>query len=102
SRRRGGRVSMLGGFKNVEVGDNTDHVTVAVNSGPSSNRGGTLTRTVSGGVAVFGDLSLNTAGTYTLKATSATQPSLAQVNSSSRSEDRRVGKERSFPRQPTN
>jgi hypothetical protein len=70
-------------FANLETGDNTDTVTVGINSGPSSTVGGTLTRTASGGVATFNDLSITTAGTYTLKATSATQPSLAQVNSSS-------------------
>src|SRR5207237_2726129 len=47
--------------------DNTDQVTLSVASGPGAfTAGSTVTVTVSGGVATFSNLILNTAGTYTL------------------------------------
>ena len=56
-------------FGNLETGDNSTVVTVALNSG-SGPLQGTLTATVSGGVATFTNLSDNKAETITLKLTS--------------------------------
>jgi hypothetical protein len=57
---------------NVETNDNTDTVTVAIGTNPSSGTlSGTTTVTVVAGVATFTGLSINKAGTgYTLGATS--------------------------------
>jgi hypothetical protein len=57
---------------NVEVGDTTTTVTLAIGTNPSSGTlSGTLTRTAASGVATFNDLSINNAGSnYTLNATS--------------------------------
>ena len=59
-------------YNNVLTGDSTDKVTIALGTNPSgATLGGTTTATVSGGVATFGNLSLNLVGTgYTLVATS--------------------------------
>jgi uncharacterized delta-60 repeat protein len=54
-------------YGNIETGDNTDQITIRVNSGPSSQVSGTLTETVSRGSATF-SLTFDTAGTYTLAA----------------------------------
>jgi hypothetical protein len=61
--------------------DNTDTVTLSIGNNPGGGTlSGTLTQTVSGGVATFGNLSINKAGSpYTLKADST---GLAQVTSS--------------------
>jgi hypothetical protein len=75
------RVGFFDAFNNLLTGDDSDTVTVAIHSGPSSGLAGTLTQTASGGVAVFGNLSIATVGTYTLQAVSGTQASLAAVNS---------------------
>ncbi len=53
-------------YGNVETGDNSDTVTLSVNTGPSTQMGGTLTETVLAGVATFSDLVLDKAGNYTL------------------------------------
>ena len=56
---------------NVVTTDNSTTVTLALGSNPgASTLGGTLTQTVNGGVAAFGDLTLDNPGTgYTLTAT---------------------------------
>ena len=70
-------VEILDQFNNVLTNDNTDTITVARSDGGTLN--GTLTQTVSGGVATFGDLSINQAGTgYMLNANST---GLAQITS---------------------
>src|SRR5207247_678776 len=57
-------------FGNFATNDNTDQVTLAVASGPGGfAAGSTTTVTVSGGVATFSNLILNTSGVYTLGAT---------------------------------
>src|SRR5262249_33465345 len=65
-------VRVLDAYKNLVTPDNTDQVTVAIGTNPAGGTlSGTATVTVSGGVATFGDLSINNAGTgYTLTATS--------------------------------
>jgi hypothetical protein len=65
-------VRVLDAYKNLVTSDSTDQVTVAIGTNPAGGTlSGTLTVTVSGGVATFGDLSINNAGTgYTLTATS--------------------------------
>ena len=55
-------------YGNVETGDNSDKVTLSVNSGPSTQLGGTLTETVAAGIAIFSNLLLDTSGSYTLAA----------------------------------
>ncbi len=66
---------------NVVAADNSTTVTLALGSNPgASTLGGTLTQTVNGGVATFGDLTLDNPGTaYTLAATS--NPTLAGATS---------------------
>src|SRR5207253_620331 len=60
-------VRILDQFNNLVSSDNTDQVTLSVASGPGGfTAGSTVTVTVSGGVATFSNLVLNTAGTYTL------------------------------------
>jgi hypothetical protein len=54
------QVEVLDQFNNVLTNDNSDTVTVSLNGAGTLN--GTLTQTVSGGVATFGDLSINQAG----------------------------------------
>ncbi len=95
-------VEILDKYNNVLTGDNSDHVTVAINSGPSTSLSGTLTETVSSGVATFSDLSLNTAGTYTLDAKSGTLPLLTQVNSTSFVISPAAADHLAFVQQPTN
>jgi hypothetical protein len=67
------KVAIADQFGNVLTGDNTDTVTVAIGTNPGGGTlSGTLTVTVSGGVATFGDLSIDKAGSgYTLAASSA-------------------------------
>jgi hypothetical protein len=56
-------------FGNV-VTTNTTKVTLALSTGPAGGTlGGTLQQTASAGVATFGDLALQKAGTYTIHAT---------------------------------
>jgi hypothetical protein len=59
-------------FGNLETGDNTDAVTMAIGTNPAGGTlSGTLTVTASGGVATFSNLSINNIGNgYTLVATS--------------------------------
>jgi S-adenosylmethionine hydrolase len=62
-------VEILDQFNNVLTNDNSDTITVARSDGGTLN--GTLTQMVNSGVATFGDLSINQAGTgYTLNANS--------------------------------
>jgi Flp pilus assembly protein TadD len=62
------QVTLEDAFGNVETGDNRDKVTLSVNSGPSTQMGGTVTATVSAGNATFNNLVLDTFGSYTLAA----------------------------------
>jgi len=62
------RAAIEDAYGNIETGDTTDSVTVSVNTGPSSELGGTLKATVAGGVATFSNLVLNVSGSYTLAA----------------------------------
>lgn len=66
------KVEVLDAYNNVVTTDNSDVVTIALASNPGSALlSGTLSATVSGGVATFGNLSLNKAGNgYTLSAKS--------------------------------
>jgi hypothetical protein len=66
-------VAIVDQFGNVLSYDNTDTVTVAIGTNPSGGTlSGTLTVTVNGGVATFGDLSIDKAGSgYTLVASSS-------------------------------
>ncbi len=64
----GATVQMLDAYGNLLTGDNTDAVTLSIASGPGGFASGTTTKTVSGGVAAFSGLVLDTAGTYTLSA----------------------------------
>jgi hypothetical protein len=66
-------VAIVDQFGNLLTYDNTDTVTVAIGTNPSGGTlSGTLTVTVSGGVATFGDLSIDLAGSgYTLVASSS-------------------------------
>jgi hypothetical protein len=64
-------VEIVGAFGNVEISDNSDTITLSIATNPS---GGTLSctlaLTVVNGVATFGDLSIDLAGSgYTLHAT---------------------------------
>jgi hypothetical protein len=58
-------VRVLDAFGNLVTGDNSDVVTLTPSSGTFA---GTLSKTVSGGVASFTDLSIAATGTYTLTA----------------------------------
>jgi hypothetical protein len=70
-------VKVVDAFGNVRNGDS---VTVSLTGSPSGvTLGGTLTQTVSGGVATFSNLTVSAAGSYTLTATSG---SLSQTSSS--------------------
>jgi uncharacterized repeat protein (TIGR03803 family) len=60
-------VEVLDQNGNLLATDNTDQVTLSVASGPGAFAGGnTVTATVSGGIATFGNLIFPTAGSYTL------------------------------------
>ena len=72
-------VRILDGFGNPVTTDNTSQVTLAVASGPGALTGGGPV-TVVGGTATFSNLVFDTAGTYTLTATSGT---LASATSTS-------------------
>ena len=61
------QVEVFDVFGNLETSDNSDQVTLSVASGPGGfATGSTKTATVSGGIATFSNLFLNTAGAYTL------------------------------------
>jgi hypothetical protein len=78
-------VYVLDQYGNLETGDSTDTVTIALGNNPSAaTLGGTLTVPVVGGIATFSDLSVSAAGNaYTLQATSATLPAVPAVTSAS-------------------
>ena len=60
-------VKVFDQFGNFASNDNSDKVTLAVASGPGGfASGSTTTVTVSGGIATFSNLILDTAGSYTL------------------------------------
>src|SRR5262249_25261692 len=62
----------------------TDSITLTIENGPGSFTGGsTLTVSAVGGIAPFSNLHINTAGTYTIRATDDTTTSLGHVISSS-------------------
>jgi hypothetical protein len=65
-------VRILDAFGNLETGDSTDMVTMAIGTNPAGGTlGGTTTITAAGGVATFSTLTINTAGNgYTLAASS--------------------------------
>ena len=67
-------------FGNIETGDNSS-VTIAVNSGPGALSGTTMVA-ASSGVATFSNLSLTTAGSYTLAAADATDALSGVISSS--------------------
>jgi hypothetical protein len=70
-------VEILDQFNNVLTNDNSDTITLSLNGVGTLN--GTLTQMVSSGVATFGDLSINQAGTgYMLNANST---GIAQITS---------------------
>jgi hypothetical protein len=75
-------VRELDAFGNLETGDNTSPVTLAIGANPASGvLSGTTTVNVSGGVATFSNLSINQIGNaYTLTASSG---SLTKATSSS-------------------
>jgi hypothetical protein len=77
------QVSVEDAWGNVETGDTTTTVTVAIGTNPNSGTlSGTATKTVSAGVATFSDLTINNAGTgYTLTATSNPAHGTATSNS---------------------
>jgi hypothetical protein len=62
------QVAIEDAYGNVETADNSDKIAVSVNSGPSTQLGGTLTETVQAGIATFSNLLLDTSGSYTLAA----------------------------------
>jgi hypothetical protein len=63
-------VRVVDQFGNVVAGDNTDTITLSIGTNPSGGTlSGTLTISVTNGVATFGDLSIDLPGTgYTLRA----------------------------------
>jgi len=63
-------VAVVDPFGNVVTSDNSDTVTLTIGTNPGGGTlNGTLTLTVSNGVAIFSDLSIDLAGTgYTLHA----------------------------------
>jgi autotransporter-associated beta strand protein len=64
-------VAVVDAYDNIETGDNGDTVTLSLGVNPGGGTlSGTLTLTVSGGLATFGDLSIDQPGAgYTLHAT---------------------------------
>jgi ELWxxDGT repeat protein len=91
-------VEILDQFNNVLTNDSTDTVTLALNGGGTLN--GTLTQTVSNGVATFADLSINQAGSgYRLTANSA---GLMQITSGGFAINPAAADHLLFFQQPTN
>ena len=76
-------VEVFDAYNNLATNDNTDQVTIAVGSNPGGGTlSGTTTVKVSGGVATFGNLSINRAGTgYTLVASVSASAAIASVTS---------------------
>jgi hypothetical protein len=69
-------VAVVGPYGNIVTSDNADTVTLALGTSPSDGTlSGTLTVTVSGGIATFSDLSIDVAGDgYILHATMIGMP----------------------------
>jgi hypothetical protein len=69
-------VEVLDSFGNLVAGDNTDVVKIALATNPTKAAlGGTLSATVTGGIATFANLTLSSIGTgYVLSATSGSLP----------------------------
>jgi len=73
-------VQVVDQFGNVVTG-NTSDITLALDTKPgSATLGGTKTQTAVAGIATFGDLSLQTAGTYTIKATNGFVTAVTSAN----------------------
>jgi len=66
-------------FNNIELTDNNT-IALTINSGPSSALNGTTSLALNAGVATFNDLSINTAGTYTLLASDSAETLSAVSN----------------------
>jgi hypothetical protein len=94
-------VEVLDGSNNVVSGDNTDQVTVAIGTNPGGGTlSGTLTVTVSSGIATFSNLSINKTGTgYTLTASSG---SLTGATSNAFNITAAAANHLAFGQQPTN
>ena len=58
-------------FGNLVTGDSTTDVTLALTTAGGATLGGATSKTASGGLATFTDLSIDKAGSYTLDATSS-------------------------------
>jgi uncharacterized repeat protein (TIGR03803 family) len=84
-------------FGNIVAG-NTSNVTLSVASGPGT-LGGTVTVAAVNGVATFSNLSINTAGSYTIKATDG---ALTSATSSSFTVSPAAASKLVFAQQPTN
>ncbi len=66
------QVEVLDQYGNVLTFDNSDQVTLSVTGGPGGfDASSTTSMTVSGGIAIFGNLVLDTEGSYSLAATTA-------------------------------
>jgi hypothetical protein len=85
-------------YGNIETGDSTTVVTAMIGEGTGPLRG-TVTATVSGGVATFTNLFYDTAETITLKFTS---PSLVSATSGSIAVSAAAASKLVFGQQPTN
>jgi uncharacterized repeat protein (TIGR01451 family) len=69
------KVALEDSYGNLESSNSTAQITMSIASGPSGSAftsSSTTTATVASGVATFSNLVLDTAGSYTLKATTAT------------------------------
>ena len=86
-------------FGNVETGDDASTLSLAVMTGPGTIAGGG-TATVSAGVATFTNLTLDTAGAYTLQASDAS-PLLTSAASNSFSITANGAEQLAFEQQPT-
>ena len=84
-------------FGNIVTGDSSN-VTLSINTGPGSI-GGTDTVAASSGVATFGNVKLDTAGSYTL---AAADGSLTAADSSSFTVNPAAASQVAFNQQPTN
>ena len=89
-------------YGNVETNDSSTHLSVAISSGPAGAVfavGSTVTATVNAGIATFANLTLNTAGTYTLNVTDSSL-ALSTGASSSFVVDPNVAAKLVFAQQP--
>lgn len=69
-------VAVEDSFGNVVSSDNSDQVSLAIASGPTSALSGSTTVTVQNGLATFSDISIGQTGTYTLNASSGAYPAV--------------------------